>query len=96
MRCVLATRLAIPLLLSSFVSDCSTAPKLELTPKAAVRLPAAPAFMGPCPPSGVTAGMAPNEAFDLEHAAYKGCSRRGDASLAWYRGVRKRYSGAKL
>ena len=86
-------QLAIPLLLTS-LNSCSTLS--GVTPKSAVLLPAPPAFMGACKPSGVKVGDAPNIAFDTEHASFKQCSRQGAASRSWYSAVRTRYAGAKL
>jgi hypothetical protein len=102
MRCMPPIRPATLLLLTSCVSlglvgapgGCVTTS--EVTPKTAVQLPPAPAFMGPCPASSAAPGMPPNAAFDAEHLAFKDCSRRGGSSRAWYEGVRKRYGGAQL
>jgi hypothetical protein len=54
-----------------------------------------PQFMAACPPSAVKAGDAPDQAFDLEHAAFKECSRQGAQSRAWYLRLRQRYATAK-
>lgn len=54
-------------------------------------LPAAPSFMGPCAPSAVKEGMAPNAAFDLEHSALKECSLKGARTRAWYLRLRQNY-----
>ncbi len=95
MRCAPPTRLAILLLPLSFASGCASLPASSPASRAAVALPAPPAFMGACPPSRAAVGMAPNQAFDAEHAALKSCSRRGAASRAWYLGVRGRYGEAR-
>jgi len=41
----------------------------------------------------VKVGDAPNQAFDLEHAAWKECSRRGAAARRWYLRLRTYYAG---
>jgi hypothetical protein len=99
MRCARPMRAAIRSLLISCVSlalaGCVT-DGAGVTPKSAVHLPPPPKFMGACDPSGVKAGDMPNVAFDLEHAAFKQCSRNGVASRSWYLGVVGRYGAAKL
>ncbi len=96
MRYATLTRLATLLVLTSFVEACATRPAPVLgTPSAPVHLPAPPKFMGACPPSGAKAGDAPNQAFDLEHAAWKECSRRGAAARNWYLRLRTFYAGPK-
>lgn len=95
MRCAPPIKLAIPLLLTSFVSDCASIAPSAPPSRATVQLPEPPPFMGACPRSTAAAGMPPNQAFDSEHAALKSCSRRGAAARAWYLGVRRRYGEAK-
>jgi hypothetical protein len=92
----------VTLSLALSCSNCTTAPAPSSAalspptppPPVVVRapLPAPPLVMGRCPPSQVTEGMAPNAAFDLEHASFKQCSRQGAASRVWYENVRKRYA----
>lgn len=91
MTCATRMLLAILLLAISCVSCASP----QGTPPLNVSLPAPPKFMAACPPSPVKIGDAPNQAFDLEHAALKQCSRQGAQSRAWYVRVRQRYAGGK-
>jgi hypothetical protein len=78
------------LIAAVFLGGCATLP----TPQssiAPVHLPAPPTFMGACKPSGVKVGDQPNQAFDLEHAALKQCSRNGEATRHWYLRLRTFY-----
>jgi hypothetical protein len=92
MRFGLTTKLATLLLAISFVSGCASAVTTQGTPGLAVNLPPPPAFMGPCPPSAVKVGDVPDQAFDLEHAAFKECSQRGTQSRLWYLRLRQQYA----
>ena len=91
MRSAAPMRLAIPLLLLGVAGGCAALGPNAPASRAGVQLPPPPPFMAACPPSAAAAGMPPNQAFDAEHAALKGCSRRGAAARAWYLGVRARY-----
>lgn len=90
-------RLAILLLLASFVSGCLDGGKKPPigTATVAVKLPPPPKYMAPCPPSKVKVGDPPNQAFDQEHAAFKECSRAGEKSRVWYLRLRKFYAPVK-
>lgn len=93
MRYARLTGFAILLVSTSFVEGCATLPTPPVgTASLAVRLPAPPKFIGPCPPSAAKVGDAPNQAFDLEHAAWKECSRRGAAARNWYLRLRTFYA----
>jgi hypothetical protein len=48
--------------------------------------------MGKCLASAAKVGDAPDIAFDLEHAAFKECSRRGAQSRLWYLRLRQQYA----
>lgn|SRR6185437_12796595 len=94
MRFVKLTLPVALLALTSCVSGCATGPGSGIgTLGPAVNLPAPPRFVGPCRPSAVKVGDAPNQAFDLEHAAWKECSRRGAAARRWYLRLRTYYAG---
>ena len=88
-----ATRFVTLLALTSFIEGCASLPTPPIgTATLAVHLPAPPKFVGPCPPSAAKVGDAPNQAFDLEHAAWKECSRRGAAARNWYLRLRTFYA----
>jgi len=91
MRFAKPMRLAILLVAISCANCAGVVPKAG-TPPIAVRLPPPPKFMGACAPSAVKEGDAPNQAFDLEHAALKQCSRNGAQSRIWYLRLRQRYA----
>lgn len=92
MRSKHGMRLAILLLGLSFVNNCAGTAPLTGTGSIAVNLPPPPSFMGACPPSPAKVGDAPDQAFDLEHAAFKECSRRGAQSRLWYLRLRQQYA----
>lgn len=95
MRYASSMRAVILLLAISCVEGCAGLAPTPGTPTNAVKLPLPPKFMAGCPPSQVKAGDAPDQAFDLEHAALKQCSRQGAQSRAWYLRLRSFYASPK-
>lgn len=94
MRCAKLMLTATLLLATSFVNGCGSVPRSGTAPLT-VSLPPPPKFMAACAPSSVKVGDPPNQAFDLEHAALKECSRAGADSRHWYLRLRKRYAAPK-
>lgn len=75
---------------------CATLCKDGVTPKSAVRLPAAPAIMNPVAKPKATVGEDARLAYRKSDAALDAANKRLKGSRAWYLDLRQRYGAAPL
>lgn len=75
-------------------SGCETTS--GVTPKSAVQLPSAPAFMAPVTEPIAVVGGDPKVSFRETRGALRAANGRLTQSRAWYANVRKRYAASKL